>query len=752
MHADMLIARIDATGRYVFVNPAYAERYGTTPTAMLGRTVREVVGETLYASVGPRIAAVLRGERIEFEERIAFPVGEPVTVRGVYEPERDATGRVTGGVAVLVNLTVQVQAIEAWRDTELTLRAFFDSAPVCMGIIELLDDGDILHVDDNPESCRFFGVPPDGTRGRRASELGVNTETIAAWRRRYLESAARQAPVTFEHRFEATGGPRWLAVTVAVVPHAAPAVGGVDDTPSDVPRRYCYVADDMTPRKVVQQELAEREEQLRTLADNISQFAWTADADGSISWYNQRWFDYTGTTLDEMRGWGWRTVHHPDHVERVVEKISRCFATGEPWEDTFPLRAADGSYRWFLSHAIPIRDASGRVVRWFGTNTDVTAQLAAEDALREADRRKDEFLATLAHELRNPLSPIRNAVQVMRMKSIADPDAAWARDIIHRQVGHLGRLVDDLLDVSRIGTGRLDLDRRRTDLATILQSAVESARPLLDERGHLLELALPHEPLEVDADDVRLAQVFTNLLNNSAKYTEPGGRVLLRARRRGDEAEVIVRDDGIGIAPEALPRVFDMFMQVDHPIERRAGGLGIGLTLVRQLVELHGGTVSAHSEGLGRGTEMRVRLPLAASSGVAAASPAPAVAPPPGGLRILVADDNRDNVETLALMLELQGHRVATAHDGVEALAAAERERPHVAFLDLGMPELNGYDVCRAVRALPFGAEVCIVALTGWGQEDDRRRTRDAGFDHHLVKPVDFAEIERLLAACVRAS
>ncbi|MBY0277260.1 PAS domain-containing protein [Candidatus Binatia bacterium] len=746
----MLIARLDAAGRYVFVNPAYAERYGTAPSAMLGRTVREVVGETLYASVGPRIAAMLSGERVEFEERIAFPVGEPVTVRGLYEPERDAAGRVTGGVAVLVNLAVQVQAIEARRDTELTLRAFFDSAPVCMGIIELLDDGDILHVDDNPESCRFFGVPPGGTRGRRASELDVGAETITAWRRRYLESAARQAPVTFEHRFEAPAGPRWLAVTVALVPHAAP--DGEVDIPPVGPRRYCYVADDMTPRMLVQQELAEREEQLRTLADNMSQFAWTADPDGSIFWYNRRWFEYTGTTLDQMRGWGWRAVHHPEHVERVVDKISRCFATGEPWEDTFPLRAADGSYRWFLSRAIPIRDAAGRVVRWFGTNTDVTAQLAAEDALREADRRKDEFLATLAHELRNPLSPIRNAVQVMRMKSIADPDAAWARDVIHRQVAHLGRLVDDLLDVSRIGTGRLDLHRRRADLATILQTAVESARPLLDERGHLLEVALPDEPLEVDADDVRLAQVFTNLLNNSGKYTEPGGRLLVSVTRRGDEAEVIVRDDGIGIAPEALPRVFDMFMQVDRPIERRAGGLGIGLTLVRQLVELHGGIVSAHSEGLGRGTEIRVRLPLAASGGVAAAPAAPAVAPPSGALRILVADDNRDNVETLALMLELQGHRVATAHDGVEALAAAERERPHVAFLDLGMPELNGYDVCRAVRALPFGAEVCVVALTGWGQEDDRRRTRDAGFDHHLVKPVEFAEIESLLAVCVRAS
>lgn len=735
----MLIARIDATGRYVFVNPAYAERHGADPAALVGRTVREVVGERLYESVAPRLAAVLRGERVEFEERIAFPVGEPVTMRGVYEPERDAAGRVTGGVAVLVNLTVQVQAIEAWRDTERTLAAFFDSAPVCMGVVELPDDGDILHVDDNPESCRFFGVAPGGTRGRRASQLGVTPETIAEWRGRYLESAARRAPVTFEHRFETSDGPRWLAVTVAVVPNA-----------SEAPQRYCYVADDMTPRKLVQQELAEREEELRTLADNISQFAWMADAEGSIFWYNRRWFDYTGTTLDEMLGWGWRAVHHPDHVERVVAKIHRCFATGEPWEDTFPLRAADGSYRWFLSRAIPIRDAHGRVARWFGTNTDVTAQLAAESALRDADRRKDEFIATLAHELRNPLSPIRNAVQVMRMKSIADPDAAWARDIIHRQAAHLGRLVDDLLDVSRIATGRLDLDRRPIDLASVVYTAIESARPLITERGHLLEVVLPDDPLRVHADDVRLAQVFTNLLNNSAKYTERGGRIRITAECCGGHVEVVVHDDGIGIAPEELSRVFDLFMQVDRPIERRAGGLGIGLTLVRRLVELHDGSVTVHSEGLGRGTTMRVRLPLAVADEVAPASAEAVDAGSTAGMTILVADDNRDNVETLALMLELQGHEVATAHDGVEALAAAERVRPQVAFLDLGMPEMNGYDVCRALRALPFGADVCVVALTGWGQEDDRRRTQDAGFDHHLVKPVDFADIDRLLAECLR--
>ena len=738
----MLIARIDTQRRYLFVNPAYAERFGTAPAVIVGRTVREVVGASLYASIESRLDAVLRGERVEFEERIAFPVGDPVTVRVVYEPELDAAGRVTGLVAVIVNLAKQVQAIEAWRDTELTLRAFFDSAPVCMGVVELLDDGDILHVDDNPASCRFFGVPDGATRGRRASELGVAADTIAAWRRRYLESAVQDAPVTFEHRFATPGGERWLAVTVAVVPHAS----------AGAPPRWCYVADDMTPRKLVQQELAAREEELRTLADNMSQFAWTADANGDIYWYNRRWFDYTGTTIEEVRGWGWRSVHHPDHVERVVEKIRRCFASGEPWEDTFPLRARDGSYRWFLSRAIPIRDATGRVVRWFGTNTDVTAQLAAESALRDADRRKDEFLATLAHELRNPLSPIRNAVQVMRMRSVSDPEAAWALDVVHRQVGHLGRLVDDLLDVSRIGSGRLDLHRRRTEIAAILQSAMESARPLLAERCHRLELSLPDEALPIEADEVRLAQVFTNLLNNSAKYTEPGGNVRLSAARRGDHVEVVVRDDGTGIPADVLPHVFDMFVQADRPIERRAGGLGIGLTLVRRLVELHGGTVAARSDGAGRGTEMRVRLPLARGEAAGASAPAERVAiGVRSGLRILVADDNRDNVETLAMMLELQGHEVATAHDGVEALAAAERMRPEVAFLDIGMPAMDGYEVCRALRALPFGAGVCVVALTGWGQEDDRRRTREAGFDRHLVKPVDFAEIDHLLAEAARA-
>lgn len=694
--------------------------------------MRDVLGDRQFAVLAPRIARALQGARMEFEIELDLPASGPRILKATYEPELDGDGAVAGVIVSINDISARVMAERALRESEETLRAFYDNAPVCMGVVELTTDGDILHVHDNAASSRFFGCAVDGTRGRRASALGASPDTIAVWRRAYLQSAERGTSLNFEHRFEAADGPRWLSVTV----NALPPVSGERS-------RFCYVADDMTARKRIEQELTQREREFRTMADNIDQLAWSADADGWIHWYNRRWFDYTGSSLAEMEGWGWRAVHHPDHVERVVDHFTRCVTKGEAWEDTFPLRARDGSYRWFLSRAIPIRDDDGRVLRWFGTNTDVTTQREIEHTLREADRRKDEFIATLAHELRNPLSPIRNALEVMRLKGIADPQLEWGRRVIDRQAGHLSRLVDDLLDLSRVSRGRVELRVRPTDLADIVHAAVESVRPQLEEQAQTLEVELPAEPVRLQADPVRLTQIVTNLLSNSVKYTQLGGRVRLSAMRSGDVVDVVVQDDGVGIAPEMLPRIFDMFMQVDRGIQP-GGGLGIGLTLVRQLVDLHGGTITAHSAGLGQGSTFRVRLPIGdPAEDVGTEPPQAAVGLAPR--RILVADDNPDNVDSLALLLQMIGHEVHVAVDGRAALAAAERFRPDVILLDLGMPELDGYEVCRAIRRMDWGCEVLIIALTGWGQDEDRRRTGSAGFDHHLTKPLHFGELEALL-------
>ena len=366
--------------------------------------------------------------------------------------------------------------------------------------------------------------------------------------------------------------------------------------------------------------------------------------------------------------------------------------------------------------------------------------------LKEADRRKDEFLATLAHELRNPLAPVRNAVQVLRLRGPDEPELRWGWDVIDRQVEHLTRLIDDLLDISRITRNKLELRKQRVELAEVIRGAVESSRPVIEQRGQALEVLLPPGPIHLNGDLVRLTQVFLNLLNNAAKFTEPGGRIWLSAERQAGDVLVRVKDSGVGIAAEKLPRLFDIFFQVDKTREQSQGGLGIGLSLVRRLVELHGGRVEAHSEGVGKGSEFIVRLPALVEQPSQAQDPSDNGKPKLAARRILVVDDNRDSADSLAMLLRLIGNEVHAAYDGMQGVEAAEQFRPEVVLLDIGMPRLNGEDACRRIRAEPWGQEMMLIALTGWGQEGDRRRFKEAGFDHHMTKPVEPAVLLKLLA------
>ena len=378
------------------------------------------------------------------------------------------------------------------------------------------------------------------------------------------------------------------------------------------PTRMVGVSLDVTARRHTEQALRDSEERFRALANNIAQLAWMADETGSIFWYNRRWLEYTGRTLEEMQGWGWQKVHHPDHVQAVVDKLRRCFKTGETWEDTFPLRGSDGTYRWFLSRAVPIRAKDGRVIRWFGTNTDVTEQRRTEEALVVADRSKDEFLALLAHELRGPLAAILTAVRLLQRTGPAAPELQKLRDIILRQTLQLSTLVDDVLDVGRIINGKLRINREVADLKTIVRQAIETCSPLIERRRHRLDTVLPDSPLCVNVDAGRIVQVVCNLLNNAAKYMRDGGRIELAVCEREAAAVITVRDEGIGIAPDMLGRIFHRFVQIDSSKDRTEGGLGIGLALVKAIVDLHGGTVEAYSEGIGTGSEFTVRLPAPA--------------------------------------------------------------------------------------------------------------------------------------------
>ncbi len=370
------------------------------------------------------------------------------------------------------------------------------------------------------------------------------------------------------------------------------------------------------------------------------------------------------------------------------------------------------------------------------------------EALREADRRKDEFLATLAHELRNPLAPIRNAVEILKRVGPPDPALQRNRNVIDRQVRHMARLLDDLLDVSRITRNKLELRREHVDLADVLKVAVETSRPLIDRNEHELSIYIPSDSLALDADPVRLAQVFSNLLNNAARYTERGGNIWLTVTRDGGDVVVSVRDNGRGIDADMLPRVFDLFSQAEPALQRSQGGLGIGLSLVKGLVELHGGRVEARSGGLSAGSEFVVWLPLAMEAAPAdrASDGAHDSTPNAPTRRILVVDDIEDNADTMAALLRELGNDVRTAYGGEEAVQVAAEFRPNVVLLDIGMPRVTGLDAARIIRAEPWGADMCLIALTGWATPEDRRRTQDAGFNHHLVKPVDYTALLQLLA------
>ena len=439
----------------------------------------------------------------------------------------------------------------------------------------------------------------------------------------------------------------------------------------------------------------------------------------------------------------WVAAVHPEDRHLLPGIIEQGYEL-----DSFPaeyrIQRANGEVAWLSGRGLVMsRDGNGRPLRYVNIMADITDRIKAEEALKAADKRKDEFLAVLAHELRNPMAPIANALNIMKLVSNDQKALANARQVIERQLNQLVRLVDDLLDVSRITQGKLALRKSPVLLAGIVESAVETSRPMIDAHRHVLSVSLPPEEIRMFADPTRLSQVLSNLLNNACKYTNDGGQIFLTAWREDDEVRISVRDTGIGIPKEQLRDIFTMFMQVASAREGTRSGLGIGLTLVKELVELHGGSIEARSEG--RGSEFIVRLPVDPISAEQPALPSPATEASTGR-RVLVVDDNVDSAESFAQILELQGYQCRIAHDGPEALLVARHFRPEIIFLDIGLPTISGYEVAQQIRQWDTDKSIRIAALTGWGQEDDRRRSREAGFDHHFVKPVDAQELASFLA------
>ena len=480
--------------------------------------------------------------------------------------------------------------------------------------------------------------------------------------------------------------------------------------------------------------------------------------DGVIQSWNAAAERLFGFSAEQALGQHISIVIPPERLAEEEQIIANLRA-GQRIEHFETERVRSDGQRIIVSLTIsPIKDGEGNVVGASKIVRDITERKRLEDNLRvlaadlsENDRRKNEFLATLAHELRNPLAPMSNMLEVLKRSDGNGEILKRAHETIERQLGQMVRLVDDLLDLNRITHDRLELRRSEVELSSVIQQAVEVARPLIDAAGHELTVELPDEPIYLNADRTRLAQVFGNLLNNSSKYTKAEGRISLKAKRVDDEVVVTVRDNGAGIPPDKLDSIFDMFMQVERTSDRSQGGLGIGLTLVKRLVDMHGGSIEPRSKGEGLGSEFIVRLPVLSKPSTASQDGSESTRTTPTR-RVLIVDDNRDSADSLAMLMQITNNEAYLAHDGVEAVEAIEKHRPEVVLLDIGLPKLDGHEVCRRVRKEPWGKDIVIIALTGWGQESDRQKSQEAGFDGHLVKPIDYDKLLDLLATLTAGS
>jgi PAS domain S-box-containing protein len=537
-----------------------------------------------------------------------------------------------------------------------------------------------------------------------------------------------------------------VAAEITLHNRAAPReqAEGVERDKQDNATRCSGVDADIAARGAAE-ALRASEEQLRLIAEALPVYIVRCDAELRYKFVNPAYAGRFGLEPEELVGKRLSDVIGVEAFQAAKPFLDRLLA-GEAvqYEATIPY--AGLGPRFMRSANVPERDQTGKVCGFIGVLIDLSDRKRAEDALKEEDRRKDEFLAILAHELRNPLAPVRNCLELMKRAGSDTDLMRRAHATMERQIGHMVRMIDDLLDVSRIGRNSLELRREQVSLQSVLVHSVEACRPLLEAARHDLEIRLPPDPVFLHADAVRLAQVFGNLLNNATRYTAPGGHIRLTAEREGKQVAVAVKDTGVGIPADMLLRVFDPFVQVDRSLERSQGGLGIGLSLVRQLVAMHDGTVVARSAGPGQGSEFVVQLPVVSAEHRPAIAPS-SEEPTVTARRILIVDDNRDSADSLVMLLSLAGHETRAAYDGMEGIVVAQSFQPDVILFDLGMPKLNGFEACRQIRGEPWGSEITMLALSGWGQDEDRRKSREAGFDGHLVKPVDYPELLNLLAS-----
>ena len=735
--------------RFVLVNRQTCQLAGLSEEQFIGHAHAEVVPEADKV-VGPildRVYTTGHGETQEVD--VHLPSGRrQLLVTWTALPGGD--GKPGSVLYLSLDITDRKRAEEALRANEEQFRAVAETAP---DAILTIDEGSTI-LFANQSTQKIFGYTLEELGGQQLTMLMPE----------YLRHLHRAGV----ERFVETGQKHisWEAVELPGLHkdgREVPLEISFSEFVTKGKRHFTGIVRDITERKRAQEALRESERQLRILADAVPHLVWMAEPDGHIFWYNERWYEYTGTTPEQMEGWGWQSVHDPKMLPGVVKRWKASLETGEPFEMEFPIKGADGVFRWFLTRVNPLRDSQGRIVRWFGTNTDVDEQRRTSEELREANRLKDEFLATVSHELRTPLTAILGWAHLLRAGQLDQRSVVGALETIERNARAQSQLIDDLLDVSRIITGKLRLDVRQIEPGSFIEPAIEALRPAAEAKEVRIQKVMDTGVVSVAGDPARLQQVVWNLLSNAIKFTPRGGKVQVRLERINSHIEIAVSDTGVGISPEFLPHVFERFRQADQKTTRRHGGLGLGLAIVRHLVELHGGTVEAGSAGEGQGTTFVVKLPivpvyqkdnLAKRVHPAARDPLPTYDCPErlDGLKVLVVDDETDTRELLKVGIGQCGAEVVTAGSAQEALEAITEESPDLLISDIGMPGEDGYELIRKVRALPAGRgrKIPAIALTAYARTEDRMRALRAGYQSHISKPVELAELLTVMASLVK--
>ncbi|MGZ8223259.1 MAG: hybrid sensor histidine kinase/response regulator [Methylobacter sp.] len=678
--------------------------------------------------------AVLQNGRGEIEIRFRhFKTGEALWMIYNVFTLKNLDDKIVGLGTVSTNITKRKQAEEALRESQMDLN--HAQAVAHIGSWRMDVRHNILEWSD--ENFRIFGVP-QGTPLTYQSFLDI----VHPADRHFVDTAWKDAlagkPYDIEHRIIVGRKVKWVRELADLEFDERGLLFGAFGTTEDV-------TDIKNSQKALQHERAF----LRQVIDATPSMIFVKDREGRYLLGNEALAQCYGTRPESLIGLADEDFNpNADEVSHFYDDDLNVISTGTP--KLIPeekVTHADGSEHWYSTVKIPLFDDDNSCSKLLGVATDMTERKRAEETLRLADHRKDEFLAMLAHELRNPLGPIRNAVQLLKKQETTNPKLTWSCNVIDRQVTHMARLFDDLLDVARIMQGKIRLKTERFEIADIVNNAVEANRSLIETRKQELTISQSATPQWIEGDRIRLTQVLSNLLNNAAKYTAESGKIMLSVRREGSDAVIEVRDTGIGMSPDILSQIFDLFTQADHSLAHSQGGLGIGLTLVRRLVEIHGGTVTAASAGVGRGSLFTVRLPALPMGSSATESALTEPALPMPKFRILVVDDYADAAESLMMLLQMEGHQVETADCGMKAIELAEVFQPQVVLLDIGLPDMDGYEVARRLRALPETRDAILIALTGYGQTEDRKRSQSAGFNYHLLKPVDFAQLSVLLTS-----